>query len=296
MDEDENAIPPEDISQWGYKGLAKRHRFPVDKNLPFDRMFCATSMIVELGTEGLFELLCQLVSHLVQAFEACACRLGLLIYQTHFARLYYVGDGIFYYEVRDSKLWGKTVSLEEINTCFADRNDYCAHSLGSPYLDFQPGSESLDVLKRTMCAAVARLACLPFHGVTYDHLKKHAAPEWLSSVEEPRFGSRVDEQNSEVGTVATGQVDVAVTDDALGQQSEVGTVGDDRSHNAVQPVPDGLEEVWWDSDEDVHHTPVRLIPVYCALEKMGVHFRCVSPMKMSELVARYGDPTVLNKA
>ena len=311
----ENSL--DEDAQSDYKGLAKRHHF-VDSGLPCDPMFCAASLIVELGGEGLFKLLCQLVFHLVQAFEASACPLGLLIYENHFTRLYYVGDGNFFYEVRNSRLWGQTFSLLEAKNHFIGRNDYCAHSLGGPGSGNNPDPEALDAMKQTLCAAVTRLACLPFQGVTYDNLKKHAVPEWLLSDEELRFSCHEDGTNSPMAAGLSGQGEIG---DGIHRQyktvCDVSNQDHLRSSNGDGNVPhtrlsgnvpaDGTslhssaEEtkqaqdshtVWWDPEDDIDHTPAGDYPVYRVLEHLGVRIRCVSPQDMKELVARYGDSSI----
>ena len=228
-------------AKWDYKGLAKRHRY-VDSGLPCDPMFCAASLVVELGGQSLFKLLCQLALHLVQAFEASACPLGLMMFKNHFTRLYYVGGGNFFYEVPNPKLWGQTFSLMDVKTHFGDRNDYCAYELGTPSSGNNFDPEALDAIRQTLCAAVTRLACLPFQGVTYDDLKKRAVPEWLFSDEGLRCGSHGDQWDSPVAE-SSGQADLG--DDVRKQHLEVDTVDAPSTQGVVRPIP---------SSPDIRHS------------------------------------------
>ena len=184
-DEREHMLRASQVSSCGHPGLRKRRRLKF-YDTPVDPMFCATSLIIEVKTEHLFATLCDLIGRLIQAYQVSACRLGLMLYQSHFTRLYCANEGKILYEVRDPALWGTSSSIIDVKLRFGGRNEYCAHVLGTRRTEFtrlEYDPDSLVILTQTLRAGVRHLAFLPFQGVSFEDLDDPQYVEAAAGIE-----------------------------------------------------------------------------------------------------------------
>ena len=127
-------------------------------------------MVVELKLADFFQMMCQLLAYLVQAYEISGCRLGLLLSGGRFTRYLLLESQLVMMETSESSLWESTMTLMEIRMKFNLRKDYLVHCLGDAN-ELTLDLAEVKLLLSHLVAAVELLADLPFKDVNISKLK-----------------------------------------------------------------------------------------------------------------------------